>query len=82
VTTIGDYKVDFLGDYTSILKKALIRVSGALGKLFDEKSQRSKISCQGPFKRLFMFEIMPKYITFNTFRTDGNFYENFEKNIC
>jgi hypothetical protein len=54
LTKIGDYKVDFLGEYWSILKKALTHVPGALGELFDEKNQRSKISCQGPFKQYSM----------------------------
>jgi hypothetical protein len=39
--------VDFLHEFESILKKVLTRVSGAQGELFDEKSQRSKLSCQG-----------------------------------
>jgi hypothetical protein len=37
-------------DYLREFEKAVTRVSGAWGKLFDEKNQRSKISCQGPFK--------------------------------
>jgi hypothetical protein len=50
VTKIGDFIVDFLCEFEAIFKKALTRVSGAYGELFDEKTRRSKILCQGPFK--------------------------------
>jgi hypothetical protein len=63
VTKIGEYKVDLLREYWSILKKALTRVSGAYGELFDEKNLRLKISCQGPFKHvaLLLSTYGPKY---------------------
>jgi hypothetical protein len=48
VTKIGDFIFDFLREFEAIFKKALIRVSGTKGELFDEKKQRSKILCQGP----------------------------------
>jgi hypothetical protein len=48
---IGNFIVDSLREFEAIFKKALTRVSGAYGELFDEKNHRSKISCQGPFKR-------------------------------
>jgi hypothetical protein len=59
----GDFTVDFLREFEAIFKKALTRVSGAYGELFDEKNQRSKFSCQGPFKN---YSICIKYI--------GDFY--------
>jgi hypothetical protein len=39
--------VDYLPVFEAIFEKALTCVSGTQGKLFDEKKQRSKISCQG-----------------------------------
>jgi hypothetical protein len=41
--------VDYLREFKAIFEKALTSVSGTQGKLFDEKKQRSKISCPGPF---------------------------------
>jgi hypothetical protein len=46
LTKIGYFIVDFLRSH---IQKASARVSGAQGE-FDEKNQRLKISCQGPFK--------------------------------
>jgi hypothetical protein len=40
--------VDYLREFEVIFEKALTRVSGAQGKLFDKKKLRLKISCQGP----------------------------------
>jgi hypothetical protein len=40
----------FSNSKQKIFKKALTHVSVAQGKLFDEKKQRPKILCQGPFK--------------------------------
>jgi hypothetical protein len=37
---IGDFKVEYLCEFQAICKKALTRVSGSKGKLFDEKNQR------------------------------------------
>jgi hypothetical protein len=37
VTKIGDFIVDFLREVEAIFKKALTRVSGAWGVLFDKK---------------------------------------------
>jgi hypothetical protein len=84
VTKIGEYKVNLLREYWSILKKALTRVSGAYGELFDEKNQRSKISCQGPFKlyRYFVRKVVnalffnsDKFEVVNTsFKTVGPIY--------
>jgi hypothetical protein len=46
----------------AIFKKALARVSGAQGKLFEEKKKPElKISCQSPFK---YFEILLQDFTF------------------
>jgi hypothetical protein len=50
VTKIGDLIVDFLREFEAIFKKALTRVAGAQGELIYEKSQMSKILCQGPFR--------------------------------
>jgi hypothetical protein len=47
VTRIGDYLVDFLGEYEVIFKKALTCVSVAQGKLFDEKKTRGRKSRVG-----------------------------------
>jgi hypothetical protein len=44
------FVVDCLREFEAIFKKVLTRLSGAYEELFDEKNQRSKISCQGPFK--------------------------------
>jgi hypothetical protein len=49
VTNLHNF-VDYIREFEAIFEKALICVSGTQGKLFDEKTQRSKISCQGPFK--------------------------------
>jgi hypothetical protein len=46
------FKVDFLREYESIFETALAHESVGPGVLFDEKNQRSKISCYCPFKRL------------------------------
>jgi hypothetical protein len=54
VLKIGDFIVDFLREFEAIFKKALTRVSGALEVLIFEKKQRSRISCQGPFKQGFI----------------------------
>jgi hypothetical protein len=37
LTKIGDFVVDFLHEIGSLFEKALTRVSGAYGELFDEK---------------------------------------------
>jgi hypothetical protein len=37
---IGDFIVYFLPVFEAIFKKTLTRVSGAQGKLYDEKNQR------------------------------------------
>jgi hypothetical protein len=44
VTKIGNFVVDFLPEFEAIFKKALIRVSGAQGELFDEKKTRGRKS--------------------------------------
>jgi hypothetical protein len=41
---IGELKVEYLGEYEYIFKKALTRGSVSLEELFDEKNQTSKIS--------------------------------------
>jgi hypothetical protein len=47
---IGDFKVEFLGEYESILKKGSTRGSVSQEELFDEKNQVSKISWHSPFR--------------------------------
>jgi hypothetical protein len=42
--------VDYLCEIETILEKALTCVLGTQGNLFDDKKQRSKISCQGASK--------------------------------
>jgi hypothetical protein len=37
---IGDIKVDFLGEFESICKKALARISVAQVEMFDGKNQK------------------------------------------
>jgi hypothetical protein len=45
-------------EFEAIFEKALTCVSGTQGKLFDEeKKQRSKISCQGPFNKYIPFTV-------------------------
>jgi hypothetical protein len=44
------YFVDYLREFEAIFETASTCESGIQGKLFDEKKQMSKISCQGPFK--------------------------------
>jgi hypothetical protein len=44
VIKIGDYKVDFLGEYKSILKKALTRVSGAWSCLMKKPEVKNLVS--------------------------------------
>jgi hypothetical protein len=47
---IGDFLVEYLGEFEAICKKASTRLSGAQVGLFDEKNPRSKISWHYPFK--------------------------------
>jgi hypothetical protein len=51
VTKIGYYNVNFLVEYSSILKKA--RVSGASGELFEEKTRGRKSRVRVPFSKKF-----------------------------
>jgi hypothetical protein len=52
VTKSDDFIVDFLREFEAIFKKALTRVSGALGELLDEKKNKGRKSlCQGPFNK-------------------------------
>jgi hypothetical protein len=44
------FKVDYRREYESIFETALAHESVDPGVLFDEKNQRSKISCYCPFK--------------------------------
>jgi hypothetical protein len=37
IAKVGDFKVKYLREFLAICKKALTRVSRALGKSFDEK---------------------------------------------
>jgi hypothetical protein len=41
---IGDCKVEFLGEFESICKKALVSISGAQMELFDKKKTRGRKS--------------------------------------
>jgi hypothetical protein len=45
---IGDFIVDFLSKFEAIFKKALTRVSGAYGELFDEKTRGRKSHVRVP----------------------------------
>jgi hypothetical protein len=50
--------VSFAKIFEAMFGKALTRVSETQGKLFDEKKQRSKISCQeGPFNKCGFFRL-------------------------
>jgi hypothetical protein len=51
------FKVDFLREYESIFETALAHESVGPRVLFDEKNQRSKISCYCPFKDA-IFEVL------------------------
>jgi hypothetical protein len=45
VTKSDDFIVDFLREFEAIFKKALTRVSGALGELLDEKKTKVENPC-------------------------------------
>jgi hypothetical protein len=47
-----DFIVEYLREFEAICKKVLAPGSGAQMELFDEKIRRSKISWQGPFKKI------------------------------
>jgi hypothetical protein len=55
MTKIGDFEVDFHRDFEAIYKKALPRVSGAQGELFDERKPEVKISCPLEDGTFFLF---------------------------
>jgi hypothetical protein len=50
VTKIVDFIVDFLREFEAIFKKALPVYQWPRESCLMKKNQRSKISCQGPFK--------------------------------
>jgi hypothetical protein len=50
---LGDFNVEFLGEFESRCKNALTRTSGALMELFDFKKQLSKSCDAVPLKNYF-----------------------------
>jgi hypothetical protein len=78
VTKIGDFVVNFLREFESIFKKALTRESGAYGKLFDEKNQRSKSRVRVPIKK---FASGPYYLRKNFFYYKNIVYKKIQKQI-